>query len=85
MFHFLQFLTMLNISLDFLGIINNDNCFEWLNYTNVVETGDPNYVNNVLSWTGYGYNFYEFVCQKENGDLKVCTTIPITSDTVKAI
>lgn len=67
------------------SIINNDNCFEWLNYTNVVETGDPNYVNNVLSWTGYGYNFYEFVCQKENGDLKVCTTIPITSDIVKTI
>lgn len=67
------------------SIINNDNCLEWLNYTHVVNGGDPNYINNVLSWTGYGYSFYEFVCQKENGDLKVCTTIPITNDTVKAI
>ena len=67
------------------SIINNDNCLEWLNYTDVVNGGDPNYINNVLSWTGYGYSFYEFVCQKENGDLKVCTTIPITNDTVKAI
>ena len=67
------------------NIINNDNCLEWLNYTNVVNAGDPNYVNNVLSWTGYGYSFYEFTCQKENGDLKVCTTIPITNDTVKTM
>lgn len=77
--------TSINTGLTKTSIINDDHCLEWLNYTDIVNTGDPNYVNNVLSWTGYGYDFYELTCQKENGDIKVCTTIPIVNDFEKAI
>ncbi len=66
-------------------IINDENCLDWLKYTNVVNQGDPNYVNNVLSWTGFGYSFYELSCQKESGDVKICTTLPIGPNNVKAV
>ncbi len=77
--------TSMKTGLNKTDIINDDNCLEWLKYTDVVNQGDPNYVNNVLSWTGYGYSFYELVCQKENGDIKVSSTIPVTEREVKAI
>lgn len=77
--------TSINTGMTKTQIINDSSCLDWLNYTHVPGCGDPNYINNVLSWTGYGYHFYEFSCKDENGNLKNCTTLPIDYVGSKAI
>lgn len=61
-------------------LINDHNCLEWLNYTDFVDAGDPDYLNNVLRYTGYGYDFYDLSCTKENGDVVTVTTSPIVTE-----
>lgn len=77
--------TSLKTGLTKMQIVNNPDCLEWMNYTNVVNSGDPDYVKKVLSYIGYGYDVFELNCLDENNAVKSCSTLPITTSSEKTI
>lgn len=77
--------TSLETGIPKMDIINNQSCLSWLDYTKASGAGDPNYVSNVLQYTGFGYDIFELVCKKGNGDFAIATTNPIIYETSKTI
>lgn len=77
--------TSLETGIPKMDIINNQSCLAWLDYTYASGEGDPNYISNVLQYTGFGYDTFELCCKKENGDFVMATTNPIISETTKTI